>query len=157
MKRPVKPIKNAAKAIIIREGAILALRKEDKDGVYYSLPGGGQEKGETLDAALVRECVEEIGTEVEVRRLVFVRDYIGANHEFAKEDSEVHKVEFFFECRVPEIYRPRLGTKPDATQKSVVWLPLEETFDSMLYPRALCEYFAKLDDTSNPVYLGDIN
>lgn len=157
MKRPTKPIKNAAKAIIIRGDSILALKKEDKDGVYYSLPGGGQEKGETLEDALLRECVEEIGTEVEIKRLAFVRDYIGANHEFAKSDSEIHKVEFFFECYVPEIYRARNGAKPDSAQREVIWLLLENTYENMLYPRALCEYFTKLNDPVNPVYLGDIN
>jgi 8-oxo-dGTP pyrophosphatase MutT (NUDIX family) len=35
---------------------------------YYKLPGGGIEKGESPEIALVRECKEEIGCDVEITR-----------------------------------------------------------------------------------------
>lgn len=41
-------IRNSAKAVIIQEGKLLAIKKQDKEGYYYILPGGGQEHGENL-------------------------------------------------------------------------------------------------------------
>lgn len=50
--------RTAVRAIIIEEEKILMVRS--KLG-YYKLPGGGVEKGECLEEALVREVAEETG------------------------------------------------------------------------------------------------
>lgn len=89
-------LRNSVKAIIVEDGKILCIKCKDDWGFFYLLPGGGQEPGETLPDALTRECLEEIGTKVTVGDLVFVRDYISANHEFAEYESEVHQVELMF-------------------------------------------------------------
>ncbi len=36
------PIRPSAKAIIIQHNALLAIKKRDRKGDYYILPGGGQ-------------------------------------------------------------------------------------------------------------------
>ena len=54
----------------------------------------------TIINALKRECLEEIGSSVEMIKLRFIREYIGKNHQFASEDSNVHQVELMFECRL---------------------------------------------------------
>lgn len=49
--------------------------KRTKGGeVYYNLVGGGVDKGETLEQALLRELKEEAGVQVKNPRLVFVED-----------------------------------------------------------------------------------
>ena len=46
-------IRSAAKAIIIKDDQILLNRCRHKDGsIYYDLPGGGQHKYESLEAAV---------------------------------------------------------------------------------------------------------
>ena len=77
---------------------MLCIKKNDEHGLYSILPGGGQEKGETLHAALRRECREEISAEVVIGELRFVREYISNNHEFAHEEPDMHQVEFMFAC-----------------------------------------------------------
>lgn len=55
---------------------------------YWALPGGGLDDGETLEAGLTRECVEELGVTPLIGRLLYVQQlFIG--------DDE--SLEFFFE------------------------------------------------------------
>ena len=54
--RPDLPPRISVKALIIDAGRILLPMHRDEDGVYFILPGGGQERGETVVAALEREC-----------------------------------------------------------------------------------------------------
>ena len=53
-------IRNSVKAIIIQDGKLLCNENEDARGIFYCVPGGGQEYQESLTDALVRECMEEI-------------------------------------------------------------------------------------------------
>jgi 8-oxo-dGTP pyrophosphatase MutT (NUDIX family) len=57
----VKPIRVSAKAVIIRDGKLLATKNVGITGVFYLLPGGAQMPGEALDKAVRRECREEVG------------------------------------------------------------------------------------------------
>ena len=43
-----KSIRNSVKAIIIKDEKVLFTKNKDKDGVFYLLPGGGQEHGENM-------------------------------------------------------------------------------------------------------------
>ncbi|WP_211231311.1 NUDIX domain-containing protein [Halonatronum saccharophilum] len=76
-------IRNSAKAIIIKNGKVLLTKNKSQLEVFYLLPGGGQNKFERLEDALRRECREEIGVDIEVGDIVFIREYIGRNHQFA--------------------------------------------------------------------------
>lgn len=152
-----KHIRNSAKAVIIRNEKILVLRKQDGFSSYTVLPGGGQKKGEPLPEALKRECLEEINAPVEVGELLFVRDYIADNHEFAANSEHLHQVEFYFACTLPEHYLPSAGSQPDSGQQEVCWAPLDQLEDIGLYPRYLCQWLPRLDDPSRPIYLGDVN
>ena len=64
-------IRSTAKAIIVQNGKIL-LNKcvDEKNGDYYTLPGGGQNTFESLSETLVRECLEETGYSVSPIKLI---------------------------------------------------------------------------------------
>lgn len=158
------PIRNSAKALIIRDGLLLANRMQNVDGSHwFDLPGGGQEQGETLVDSVRRECLEEAGVEVEVIGLRFVRDYISKNHEFAAENDESHMVSFMFLCSISETAQPKVGPIPDGSptgpnqQVAVEWLPIDTLEDYDLYPKSLRPLIRGLPGVEAPVYLGDIN
>ena len=115
----MKPIRNSIKAIIIRDHQLLAIKKEDENGFYYILPGGGQEKDETFHVALKRECLEEIGVDILIGELRYIREYLGKNHGFAHVDYDAHQVEFMFLCHLADGEEPRSGTSPDEGQVAV--------------------------------------
>jgi ADP-ribose pyrophosphatase YjhB (NUDIX family) len=152
----VKPIRTSAKAIIVRDGRLLTSHLLDSVGDWYTLPGGGQHHGETLTEAVLRECREEIGVEVDVHELLFIREYIAQHHEFANFEPDVHQVEFMFRCSLLHGAEPGLGLEPDTQQIGIAWLPLARLHDYRLYPLALrdfTEHFTGRNGAS--VYLED--
>lgn len=148
-------IRSAARALIVRSDKILLTRCQRDGYEFYLLPGGGQREGETLEETVVRECHEEIGVEVEVIRLRFVRDYIPASGDFSylTVSEARHQVEHFFECRVPQHYDPLAGREPDAAQLAVEWLDAEAlSAVSRVYPAGLARVLDAEHFASLPVY-----
>ncbi|PYE47357.1 NUDIX domain-containing protein [Paenibacillus barcinonensis] len=152
----MKPIRNSAKAVIVQEGQLLLIRLKDQYGDAFVFPGGGQEKGEELKDAVARECLEEIGQAVDVGELLHIREYIGANHEFAKWDADIHQVEFYFAC---SLINPKAsvfeGSNPDDHQVAVEWVSLEALKDIRLYPKTIGELLVNKGESR--IYLGDLN
>ena len=130
----MRPIRTAARALIILNQQLLAIKMRDASGVFYILPGGGQRHGETLQEGLVRECREEIGTTVEVGELLYVREYIGKNHEFRNAHSAFHQVESVFRCSLPDPDGIGPGTEHDKKQIGVAWLPLDALKEHRFLP-----------------------
>jgi 8-oxo-dGTP diphosphatase len=146
-------IRNSVKAVIEKAGCLLLIRKRGDQGDYFVFPGGGQDKFETMTETLRRECREEIGVDVVVRDLRFVREYISRNHEFAQIDSTTHQVEFFFSCDLPDGMHPVNGPSMDRGQLSVEWIPIDQLAYLPVYPQSLRgENFAP-----SRVYCGDTN
>jgi 8-oxo-dGTP diphosphatase len=148
-------VRLSVKAIITEHGRLLVLKNRDSAGEWYMLPGGGQEHGETIPAALNRECLEEIGSEVTVGRLRFIRDYIARHHEFAATDGSAHQVELMFECQLSSA--PKLGPVPDGMQTGIEWLELSTLTNHRLYPSVLQQLLVPNALPDKPVYLGDVN
>jgi len=147
-------VRLSVKAIIVREGRLLVLKCRDDEGVWYVLPGGGQEAGETLDQALRRECFEELGCEIRMGSLRFVRDYIAKNHEFAVIDPDTHQVELMFQCYLES--EPSHAVQPDSMQEGFEWLEVTGLRGSRLYPRIL-EHVLGSAEANGVLYLGDVN
>ncbi|MCA1322325.1 NUDIX domain-containing protein [Bacillus tianshenii] len=152
-------IRNSAKAIIISEDKILLTKNQDNEGYFYLFPGGGQEHSETLHNALLRECIEEVGKEVEIRELLHIREYIGKNHEYSSFDFNVHQVEYYFVCiLVNEMNNYKTPTNPDSHQVGIEWMHINDLLQYRIYPKQLRKYIIKhFNNEKSPVYLGDIN
>jgi 8-oxo-dGTP diphosphatase len=148
-------IRNAGKALIVRDGKLLTTVNRGDD-VFYLLPGGGQEPGESLPECVRREVREEIGVEVEVGDLRFVRDYIGARHDRTEQESGVHALELMFECRL--LTEPvDGGAAPDIYQIGIEWLPLDRIEEYNFRPHALRPHLRAWGESAAPVYVGDVN
>ena len=145
-------IRSTVKAIIVKDGKIL-LNKcyGDTFGDYFSLPGGGQRQHETLEEAVVRECLEETGYAVEPVRLAAVCETI-----FTNEDN--HRVYHIFICEIldDEKITP---TGKDGTQTQVgsEWVDIN-TIDAInvtrLFPIAVRDNIQGIINGTAPVYLG---
>lgn len=51
----------ATRVLVIKDDKVLLVREKDDD--WWSFPGGGVDYGETIQDALIREVVEELGVE----------------------------------------------------------------------------------------------
>ena len=149
----MKKIRNSIKAVIVQNGALLLIKKMSEAGSYFIFPGGGQKKYEDMHAALRRECLEEIGADVDVDDLLWVREYIGKNHEFAATDGHTHQIEFYFSCRLADEAVARNGPQMDEGQIGVEWVPLSNLSKTNVYPLDLRTEFVR----PSRVYFGDIN
>ena len=126
-------IRNAVRAVITRNDAVLLQRKVDDNGCErYALPGGAQEQGESLLDALQRECEEEIGTRVEVVDLLLVGDYFKQRETVPPTTRQL--VEFLFSCTVDPDYEACNGPRPDKHQVDVLWIPFAQLADINLVP-----------------------
>ena len=149
-------IRNAVRAVVVREGAVLMQKKwAEARGTWYTLPGGGQDVTETMETALIRECEEEIGTTVRVGALLSVADF------FKQRDktypSVRHVIEFYFACEVEDDYQPCSGSHPDKHQVDVVWLSVDELDQVALFPKDLAQHLPALIAEGAKGYLGVID
>lgn len=111
-------------ALIVDNGKVL-LVEHTKDGrVYWLLPGGGVDFGETLIEALARELMEETGLAIEVDELVQVNDTIAP-------DKRRHIVHIVFRARVTG---GTLKVGVDERLSDVAWLPIEALKRLPFYP-----------------------
>ncbi|GHO89410.1 NUDIX domain-containing protein [Dictyobacter formicarum] len=152
--------RSSVAAVIIQDENLLVVKKRDEKGILYSFPTGGQEGGETLVQALQREVLEEVGCDIVVGPLLWVREYIGKHHENADLEGDVHVVCHLFRCTIDEFSRTFEGMAPDADQEGVEWLSLGQLATYRFYPQALIPFLLEQGQgisSSAPLYVGDIN
>ena len=139
-------IRNSVKAIIIQDNKLLVTKLQDEDGMYYLLPGGGQEVGEKMHDTVIRECMEETGFVVEVQELMFIRECFLV--------PGIHRVEMMFRCHV--IGESQI-TNMDPNQLDVEWIDMDKIEDEPLFPAELRTRIKRSHlNMEHPVYLGEI-
>lgn len=105
---------------------VLMIRRTDSG--RYAIPGGAQEIGETIGAAVVREVVEETGIEVEPIGIIGI--YSDPDHVIAFSDGEVRQ-EFSICFRA----RYRSGEPHTSDESSdVIWVSRHELAGLDIHP-----------------------
>lgn len=136
-------------AAIIRTGDTLLLVKHAKGGrTYWLLPGGGVDKGETLEQALTRELKEETNLDIRVGDLVLANDSIAP-------DGGRHVVNLYF---VAEVVQGDVAAGEDGRVTGAEYVPIADLAALTFYPdirAALVEGLAK-GFRGAPAYLGAI-
>lgn len=129
-------IRTAARAIIIKEEKLLVLRRTGAQGVFYVLPGGGQNHGESITDALLREVKEETDLEVLNYELLFINEFIAKRDSpFYELEPDVHQIDLTFLCDISADGEAKVGQSPDIQQIGIAWIPLNEITDYKRHPK----------------------
>jgi 8-oxo-dGTP diphosphatase len=64
-------MKKRAVAVIIRDGEVLLMHRIKDGRDYFVFPGGGVEKDESVESAVVREMKEELNLDIKIDKLLF--------------------------------------------------------------------------------------
>lgn len=148
-------IRNAAKAIVIRDGKILLNRCITEAGeIYYDLPGGGQHQFETMEEAVKREVLEETGYNIKVNRFIALVEEI-------YDDLKVREEYYDYSHRILHIFLADLTSEQavnpietDFHQEESVWLSYEEADKVEFRPIQLSGRISQLIFRNTPQYLG---
>ena len=152
-------LRTSGKAIIIKNNKLLCSKHQDSNGIYYLIPGGGQNPGENLIQTVKREVFEELSINVEVHAIRWIREYIGKNHEPFEHDSNVHRVEFMFDCAIIGNDDIKMGPEPDLNQIGFEWIDLKNIKNFRIYPSQLKDLLTInpiTEESVKDIYLGDI-
>lgn len=138
-------IKPAVSAIVQDvAGRLLMIRRTDND--RHAIPGGGQEVGETLTEAAVREVEEETGIQIEVTGLVGL--YSNPDHVIAYDDGEVRQ-EFSICFRA----RPTGGELRTSSESSeVLWVDRNDLAGLNVHPSISLRIEHGLSEDSAPYF-----
>lgn len=123
-----REIRNSAKALIIRDGKMAAIKISDNGEQWYIMPGGGQDPEETLPEAVCREVLEELGIRAACKELLFVVEGVHG--------ERFHRVDLVFACDLIEAI-PDAVLHSDTNQIGVEWLDIATLHLQPLYPSRL--------------------
>ena len=148
-------IRSAAKAIIIHEGKILLNKcRDEQNGEYYSLPGGGQNQYESLEEAVIRECMEETGYHVTPVRFAALYEEI-CDGEAARSNypEYCHRIYHVFLCELTSDQR-EIPAEQDLSQLSSQWVEVSSLAEKKLLPKTIAAHIHALIEEEIPLYLG---
>ncbi|GHV01317.1 DNA mismatch repair protein MutT [Clostridia bacterium] len=121
--------------VLIRNDQILVQR--EKDGNEYALPGGHIKIGETSIDGLIREFIEETGTNINVNRLVWVEETFW---KWGKKDA--HTISFYYlisltnDDDIPDNY---FKSHKDNCNVLLEWKSFDEIKHLTIYPAFIKE------------------
>ena len=156
--RDYMSIRSTVKAIIIKDSKMLVNRCQDeKFGDYFSLPGGGQYQYETLQEAVIRECLEETGYSVSPVRFAALCETIFTDEGFRKEHpGHTHRIYHVFICELLDD-RQIIPTEKDSMQVGSEWVDINSinTYNGIrLFPMAVGDNIHDILKGIAPIFLG---
>lgn len=142
-----RSVRNSAKALIIKEDKMLAVKISDGKEEWYIMPGGGQHAEERLPDAVCREVAEEMGLRVEAKDLVFVIEGLHG--------ESFHRVDLVFLCEYQGTIEHAV-LQGDTNQVGYDWLDIRTLNTAPLYPSKLRRQIMNLHEgKAYQVYLGN--
>ena len=115
--------REASRAVLFDEDNLVPLLYVSKFH-YHKLPGGGVDDGESIEQAVKRECLEEVGVEIDIQ------GDVGKIIEF-RSQHKLKQVSYCFYGKVVSKNKPNFTQQELDQGFEIVWMPLEEAISQM--------------------------
>jgi len=135
-----------AAGVLIKDGEVLLISHKKNEDVYWLLPGGGVNFGESLHEALRREFLEELNIDVEVKELALVCDSIDPH-------GERHIINVCFHCNYVS---GEFMLGDDERLNGFDFFSNTDLDALKIYPPIRNDLAAIIDNKSNEIYIGKI-
>ena len=109
----------SSRCILIENRNVLLIYRERDGEKYYVFPGGGIEEGETKEACIKRECKEELGIDIEIKKYV----YEGKGKDFVQHFFLIRRTAGEIGTGNPEEY--------DVNRKGGIQIPMFVSIDKL--------------------------
>ena len=130
-------------AVLVKDNKILVQR--DKDGSEYALPGGHVKIGETLEAGLIRETMEEMGVQIECKKLLWSEECF-----WEWNGRQAHNISFYYWIELCDgLEIPDTGefvSQKDNCNVVIGWMPIEQIQNVTIYPEFIKKEIYRLDE-----------
>lgn len=112
------------KAIVFDDNNNVAL-VGNKVNSFYLLPGGGVDRDESVECGIIRECLEEVGYNVELKEAIGIID------DYRNRDKK-HCINYCYSARIIDGKRKLTLTEDEKKNGlHVVWVPLDKAIKIM--------------------------
>lgn len=113
---------------------ILMIHRKRDGAVYYVVPGGGVEEGETEVEAAYRETDEETGLEIELGELLWKRPFSTpmGNGTIIDQMEYAYLITQF--SGTPRLSGPEYERQSDTNFYTLEWMPMAEFPERVVYP-----------------------
>ena len=116
--------RDRAFSAIIENGKIVMVYHKRPNRNFWTLPGGGVEKGESLEEASIREAFEEVNLNIKIIRFLYECDYSsGIQYCFLAEALNSNKIKAG--------YDPEVGLNEQSITEAI-WRKIEEVKDDKM-------------------------
>ena len=127
-----------AAAIIVEDGYVLFAGNEKED-YFYSI-GGAVHMGETAEAAVKREVLEETGVEYEVDHLAVIHENFFNESAGSLKGLDCHEIAMYFMMKPRGTRALNSDSYTMGVKETMHWIPIRDLDKYKAFPAFLKEY-----------------
>lgn len=140
-----------AAGIIVQDEHVLLIKVKDFSGEYWIPPGGGLEACDLHTKDCVkRECLEEVGLNVQVGELLCVREFLETTKNRYNAEFFYHIEQFEGQPHIDNL----IGLNDEEFIQSVAWVSVKELNCIRTFPTDLTKVVKLVSEQTKSIHLG---